>query len=807
MKHRRFMRFVLFVLFFWISYTYSFAQILTVRDLTNSRPVDNVAIFNPGHTRTALTNIYGNADVSAFEQGDTLIFQHTSYESYTALYSEVKDLEFNVYLEKKSVALDEIIISATRFEQDAAEIPNRVISITAEKIHFDNPQTAADMLAHSNEVFVQKSQLGGGSPMIRGFSANKVLIVVDGVRMNNAIFRGGNLQNVISIDANSIERTEVIFGPGTVIYGSDALGGVMSFMTLEPKLSKDKNFTSDVNLMARYSSANTERIGHLDVTLAGKKWASVTSITTSWFDDLRMGSNGPDEYLRWQYVYTEAKHDYMVANSEASLQKFTGYNQMNIMQKLRYRPKKWLDLNYGFHYSETSDVPRYDRLIQYDDNDTLTYASWSYGPQKWMMNVLNASIGVNCRMITELKVNLAWQNFEESRHSRKFGNQWFKNQFEEVDMYTANIDIEKRLDDNNSFFYGFEGVYNNVVSTANKQNFITYETLKTGTRYPDGSNHYSTYAGYLNYERRFSNELLLFAGLRYSYVMLKSTFADTSMYKLAYDEIIINTGALNGSLGISWNPAPSWHFRTNLSSGFRAPNLDDVAKIFDSSPGNVVVPNPDLKPEYAYSIDAGVQKEFDNLLLVELSGFYTYLRDAMVRRDYTVNGQDSIWYDGELSKVEAIVNAGSASIYGLSAMAVLNMGSYFKIKSSITWMRGEDDEGYAMRHVSPLFGNTTLIFQHGPILAELYANYNGAIPYERLAPTEREKPHIYASDGEGNPYAPRWWTVNFKSTIQIIDQIKMDIGIENLFNQRYRPYSSGLVAPGRNLIIAVRANL
>ena len=788
-------------------YDRSVAQTVLVRDNNSFRPVDNVAVYNPAHTHTALTNVYGIADLSSFRETDTLVFQHTAYETISYKYSEITAAEFNVYLQKKSISLDEIIISATRFEQDAEELPNRIISIPAAKIRFDNPQTTADVLANSNEVFVQKSQLGGGSPMIRGFSANEILIVVDGVRMNNAIFRSGNLQNVIAIDPNALSQSEVIFGPGTVIYGSDALGGVMSFMTLEPRLSTDRKFTSSVNFMARYSSANTERTGHIDISLAGKKWASVTSFSSSWFDDLRMGSKGPDEYLRKHYVETNGQQDVMVANADQELQRFTGYNQMNVMQKFRYRPLDWLDLTYGFHYSETSDVPRYDRLLQYQNPDTLRYASWYYGPQKWMLNVLNSSIMVNCRMITELKVTLAWQKFEESRHSRKFANNWFKNQYEDLDMYTANIDIEKRLDEKNSFFYGFEGVYNDIRSSAYSRDYVSGETKKAGTRYPDGTNDYSTYAGYLNYQRRFSRELTLFAGFRYSHVNLKSTFSDTSLYHFPFDEIRINTGALNGSAGVSWRPADVWQLRLNLSSGFRAPNLDDAGKVFDSSPGNVVVPNPGLKPEYAYNLDAGVQRIIGDIAVLELSAFYTYLLDAMVRRDFTFNGQDSIWYDGELSKVEAIVNAGSAQIYGLSAMGILDMGEHFKLKSTITWTQGEDNEGYAMRHVSPLFGNTSLIYNNDRFLAELYANYNGSIPYSRLAPSERKKPHIYATDSDGKPYSPSWWTINFKASYRIIDQLSLDLGIENIFDERYRSYSSGIVSPGRNFIIAVRATL
>jgi hemoglobin/transferrin/lactoferrin receptor protein len=119
--------------------------------------------------------------------------------------------------------LNEVVISANRWEQNLREVSSRVTKVGAQQIQFQNPQTAADLLGLSNQVFIQKSQLGGGSPMIRGFATNRVLLVVDGVRMNNAIFRSGNLQNVISLDANAIEETEVIFGPGSVMYGSDAI--------------------------------------------------------------------------------------------------------------------------------------------------------------------------------------------------------------------------------------------------------------------------------------------------------------------------------------------------------------------------------------------------------------------------------------------------------------------------------------------------------------------------------------------------------------------------------------------------------
>ena len=131
-----------------------------------------------------------------------------------------------------SKTMDEVVLSANKWEQRVSEVPNHILKISRSTILQNNPQTTADLLQQAGPVFVQKSQLGGGSPMIRGFATNRVLLVVDGVRMNNAIYRSGNLQNVISIDPLALENAEVILGPGSVIYGSDAIGGVMDFHTL-----------------------------------------------------------------------------------------------------------------------------------------------------------------------------------------------------------------------------------------------------------------------------------------------------------------------------------------------------------------------------------------------------------------------------------------------------------------------------------------------------------------------------------------------------------------------------------------------
>jgi hemoglobin/transferrin/lactoferrin receptor protein len=204
---------------------------------SKAKGIENMAIFNRKANISVLTDSMGFANISKFKAGSILCFQHPSYKKVSFSKREIEDLKSIVKIEDRLIEFDDIIVSAYRWEQNINEVPNKITRISTQEIDFSNSQTSADLLKASGEVFIQKSQLGGGSPMIRGFATNSVLLVVDRVRMNNAIFRSGNLQNVISLDANSIESTEIIFGPGSVTYGSDALGGVMDFHTKRVKLS------------------------------------------------------------------------------------------------------------------------------------------------------------------------------------------------------------------------------------------------------------------------------------------------------------------------------------------------------------------------------------------------------------------------------------------------------------------------------------------------------------------------------------------------------------------------------------------
>lgn len=705
--------------------------------------------------------------------------------------------------------IEEVLVTANRWEQNLSEVSLRVSRISSPLVKLQNPQTAADLLGLSGGVYIQKSQLGGGSPVIRGFAANRVLIVVDGVRMNNAIFRSGNVQNVISLDPNAIRETEVIFGPGAVMYGSDAIGGVMDFRTLQPRFSDEGKASLSANAMTRFSSANRERTAHVDFNVGLRRWSFLTSVTRSIFNDLRMGSHGPQEYTRPDYVIGLNGADVIVANPDPDLQVSTGYDQWNAMQKIRLRIDDATDLVYAFHFSETSDYPRYDRLILVEDGMPAS-AEWYYGPQKWRMHSLALTRQKATRLYDQIKFVAGYQDYQESRHSRGFGSFRRTDRTENVRALSANLDFEKENVRKISFFYGAEFVANKVNSSASRVNVTTGDVSAASTRYPDGSVWRSA-AAYVNVRVAPSPGWNVNMSGRYTSIYTGALFANT-FFAFPFSEARIHTDALSGSVGFTYNPASGVKLYSNLSTGFRAPNIDDIGKVFDSEPGNVVVPNPGLRPEAAYSAEAGFVLFSGSSLKLDLAGYYTFLNDAIARAPALFNGSDSIVYDGVYSRVQSQQNISEMRIAGLQATLEWEITDLMRMSSSFNYQKGKEGDPvtglyFSPTHVAPMFGATHLSYRRKNVIVDVYGNYNGAIRYDDLPLSERADAHLYAKDSESRPYSPAWWTLNFKAEISIGSHAYLSGGVENLLDKRYRPYSSGISAPGRNFILSLRAGL
>lgn len=708
-------------------------------------------------------------------------------------------------------SLGEFVISSNRWCQEKEAQPVKITTMQFEESNSYNPQTAADMLALTGEIFVQKSQYGGGSPMIRGFSTNRLLYSVDGVRMNTAIFRSGNLQNVISLDPFAIFSTEVLFGPGSVSYGSDAIGGVMVFNTLRSKLSVTKSPVVYGSAIVRTATASNELTAHLHAGVGWRKWGLVTSFTTSSFGDLKQGTHGPADYVM-PYIVLPNYGPYGVNDSfmplgNERLQSPSGYSQFNFMQKVRYAPTANWNFEFAFHLSETSEYARYDRH-QRMRNSKPRYAEWNYGPQKWMMNHLLVEHTGNNAVYDSLRVDVAWQRFEESRISRDFGKPDRETQTENLDAWSANVDFIKSVERNAQLSYGLEYVYNNVQSKGRGCNVVTGERSVIASRYPYAKWHSA--GVYAQVEWHINRTLNFASGVRYNHYLIKNDFS-TSGYDVPFPPFqSSNAGSVSGNIGLNWRPQSGWLLRVNYARGFRAPNVDDMGKLFDSVDGYVTVPNPSLKPEYADNVELGVAKHFGRWFRFDVTAYYTHLDNAIVRRNYMFNGSATMEYSGEVCVVQALQNAAVAQVWGIQLALDSRFARYFYANAHLNWQRGfeelDNGEVSPSRHVAPLYGRAALGFDNSRLCVETYTAFQGKCSAASMPEEEKEKTEIYALDAYGKAYSPAWITLNLRVSYKVIKGLLLNATFENITDVRYRPYSCGISAPGRNVTVSMTYN-
>ncbi len=796
-------------------------QQVQVVDAATQLPLADVFIFHSDQDIARFTDKTGRADLTDFPTEGKILFQHPSFKTAETDKKQLTENGFTIALTENILEFAEITISASKWRQSASEVPMDILSIESKAITFNNPQTSADLLSNSGEVFVQKSQLGGGSPTLRGFAANAVLLVVDGVRMNNAIYRSGNLQNVINIDPFIVDQTEVVFGPGSVIYGSDALGGVMEFRTKVPRWSDTGKTKFAGNAALRYGTAANEFTSHFDVTIANKDIAYFGSISYTTLNDLRAGARRTGgfegHFERNFYAQRVNNEDVLVPNSDPNLQRFSGYNLINALQKVRWRTSDKTSLTYSYFLSTTSDIPRYDRLTLplYPGSDSLANAEWYYGPQSWQMHSLKFQTFSPTRFYDHMQTTLSFQFYEESRHDRAFGNDLLRSRKEEVDIFTFNNDFEKYLK-KGTLYYGVDGFWNGVQSRAQRKNLITEETSRATTRYPDDGSTYYSIALYGNYKWTMGQRWVATAGGRYSLVRLKAHTDNTDALALAEDNrsvdvndtqffrnLSLTNQAVTGSLGLVFNPSSNTKVSSVISSGFRAPNIDDVGKIFEVDDRTIVIPNDDLKPEYSYNQEVSLEHGLSESLRFKVVAFHSLLVNAIVRGPVDYGGEQTLSFQGRQIELRSQVNADRARIYGGSARVDWAPSPHWTMSSSLNVNEGRElDNDEPLRHSTPVFGRTSVQYQKKAWTCEVFSDYNATKSADNIPDAEIiDKPHLYTDTG-----SPGWYTLNLRLGYAPLPYLTVQGGVENIMDKHYRPYSSGISASGRNIYLTLRSS-
>lgn len=734
--------------------------------------------------------------------------------------------------------LNEVVISAQKFPEKKKNIAQRIDLISSKYISQVNAQNTGDLLMSTGNVFVQKSQQGGSSPVIRGFEASRVLLVVDGVRMNNLIYRSGHLQNVITVDQNMLEAVEVMYGPSSAQYGSDALGGAVHFRTKQPDLAGDSNkFLIKGNYFTRNSHVNHEKTFHADVNMGFKKWGWLQSYTWSDFGDMRMGKVGhPDfpEFGRRDSLIAEINGvDSIIRNDNPLIQKFSGYRQWDMLQKILYQPSKNISHLLNLQFSNSTQVPRYDRLQDKRDfggeiGKTLRWAEWYYGPQtRWLAAYeLNAK---NKAGFDQVRGNINYQWIKESRYQREYRRyDRLDGRVEKVQVAGWTLDARK-MGKRHEWTIGTDGQWGTVTSRAERKNIRTGETSRLDTRYPDGLNQQWNAAVYSQHIFKINHKWIWNDGVRFQFNHLRSTIQDNAFFSLPYTEIIQQHEALTGNAGLVFLPDALTKFSLNLSAGFRAPNVDDLAKIFESNSARqqLVVPNPDIRPERTYHVELGVNRSFREKISLNANIFYNFFRQALVKSPYPFNGQDSFLYNGIMSQTLANVNAGSAQLHGFSVEVKYSPSACLTAYGSLNYTKGSfltdpntpsaiyqkkaNGTGYELvqknvaskplDHIPPVFGKLQLVYQRSKYRGECFVLWNAAKSLKDYNPDGEDNVQYASPQGSLG-----WYTLNLRMWAELHKRFTMQVAIENIMDTAYRPFASGLSAPGRNFLLTLRYN-
>ena len=555
------------------------------------------------------------------------------------------------------------------------------------------------------------------------------------------------------------------------------MGGVVHYHTQKVKT----NNVWKGKLLQRYTSANEGVNLYFDHQWGGEKWGYYQAINLQHFGNLKMGESRRHGYQQW------GKEEHITDGNE---QLHTAYDQVDFVQKLRYNVNQKLSINMNAQLSSSTNINRFDQLNDLNDGG-VKFEQWYYGPQRRALVAVGVEHQNKTTLFDSFNNTLSLQGVVESRNSKK-PNQQLIQRNEGVLVFANTTDFVKtwgykRLN------YGLDIQHNIVESKASAGNT---------TRYADGGSQLSAFSFYSQYKHPISRNSHISGGLRYNNSQLEATFKDTETYNLPFNNIKLNNEAVTSSIGLFASSLNGWEGHLSFATGFRSPNVDDVTKVFAKS-GRLTVPNEQLRPEFSKNIEVSLAKRSNDGSYLKATYYYTMLEDAIVKTPFVLNGQDSLLYDGEWLPLFANTNSQEAYIYGYSIQGVWKINTQWSTKHSCTYTFGKDKTaGHQLDHIPPFYGKSQIDWQsvRSKSKASIYVSYNTWKHIEDYSPNGSDNPEEATEDG-----TPAWWTLNMNYSVPINEKISAQLNIENVLDIHYKTYSSGISAPGRNIIVTLIA--
>ncbi|KAA3615981.1 MAG: TonB-dependent receptor [Calditrichaeota bacterium] len=758
----------------------------TVIEEESNQPVENVQIFIPFKNRGSVSRADGRFMLPNLPPGfydvsvRMLGYETITYDSIHVQAGKIVELHPKLIL--KVYEVHEIQVTASRHEALEQSIPQLVSVVNQLKIRERNILQAPEILREEMGVFVQKTSNGGGSPIIRGLKANKILLLVDGIRMNNATYRGGNLQSLNTIDPGSIERMEVVHGPSSALYGSDALGGTINTITATPAFSQTGKLRYSGSFNMGISSADESNRINLQSSVSSKNWG--LNLSSGWYGhgDVRRGTRGGDELMQRLESSPESGRILEKVQSPNS------YNSQFSQIKLSFQPHYKHRFTIFYQLARQSKVPRYDVF------ERKAYSTYFYDPQDRDLAYLKYENHFKGPFADIMILTLSSHTQKEGHIRQKTGSLKTTVDRFSTTTRTWQLQFNKVFRKKHFLLYGAE-FYNDKISASSSYRILDQNSITRGSTaplYPDNSR-YNSLGVYIQSEWNISNLWMLTSGFRYSVFDLEAPFGYEPPLQLGL--VKRKTSALTGSISSRYQISESVSFISNIAQGFRAPNLDDVSKFGPGKGGTFYdIPNPQIASEKGISFDGGLKFTFENAK-ANIVFYHTKLYDVLSRESTFFNGLPYIIDETDTLAVYHKANVGKAFISGfeMSGEALLKWG--ILARANLSYAYGKNlsaDEPFSA--VPPLNGLASLRWNHPRFWVEMNSRF--AMEQNRLSAEDMLDLRIPAGG------TPGWFNLNFRSALNVGEKTKLQLAFMNVLDWNYREHLSGLNAPGRSVVLS-----
>ncbi|MEM6574429.1 MAG: TonB-dependent receptor [Pseudomonadota bacterium] len=675
-----------------------------------------------------------------------------STDSAAAEVSERQELDAG---NTPTLPLEVIQVTARRRAASVFDTAQPVTVVSDELLRASQPKVIADALRGQAGVFVQQTTPGQGNAIVRGLKGSEVLHLVDGVRLNNALFRNAPNQYLALIDPLQVSSTEVVRGSASTLYGADAMGGVVHFLTARPEF--DSALQGGMDLIA----------GSVDDLLTVSGFASGGDDDSAW--QVRLSS---------QDVGDRRTGSGVVAPS--------GYEARSGAVSWRQRISEASELQLDLQHLEQPSTPRVDELVPGFGETQPASSEFFFEPNRRSFAHLRLTGSSDGLLYSAYELHLSAQRITDDRRSRDFAEDVRTIEQNRSDLYGFSGQFERPLGVLTDLVYGFEFYDDRVSSARQLEALDTGERVPTIARFPDGSRLRNS-ALYVHLESAVSERFHLEAGVRYSRFAIDLAAADRPLgAELDLDEF-------TASMAARWALTDRVNLVANIGEGFRVPNIFDLGTL-GPRPGNRFnVANPGLGPERVLSFDLGVKWRSPSW------------RGELVAFELDYEDQITSVFTGEVTpsgrQVVRSDNVGRVRLRGLELALAYQFNPEISGSLTLNSIRGvEDGAGgpdLPADRIPPFNGEASLSWQPAaPWKLSVLGRF--ARRQDRLSDRDRSDPRINP-DG-----TPGWGVIDLRAGWLPADDWSVDLTLHNLADRSYREHGSGIDAPGRGAILALR---